>query len=103
MDYEVTEGKEVVIGGEPAKVYNLIWIPLFSVSTPNKEGDAFATVQFRLYREIDGRIEEAPLETMPPSLNVNLTQVLGGIEGGAGLYEAVKEALIGLGKAQGLI
>lgn len=105
MDYEVSEGKELVIPGSPDIEYNYVWIPVFNVLTPSKIDPAvLARVEFRKYRKLeDDSIEEAPLSEPPVFMDVTLSDVLGSIEGGTDLYEAVKAALINLGKAQGLI
>lgn len=103
-DYEVTDGREVVINGTPDTTYNYVWIPFFQVNTPSKvDPNVYASIQFRHYRIVDGNYEDAPLDKMPPPIQVNLTEVLGNIEGGTDLYAAVTSALVGLGKAYGVI
>jgi hypothetical protein len=103
-DISVSEGKELVIPGTDPIVYDKVVIQTLTfINEP--DGRIICNAQFRYYRILeDSTIEWSPISAGTPSLAVHdLRMVLGAIEGGTQLKDAVAEAIIGIAKMQGLI
>lgn len=103
-DILASPGREVIIPGSEPIVYDKLVIQTLTFNN-EPDGRIVCEAFFRYYRYLeDGSVEWSPLSQGTPSLVVaDLRQVLGAIEGGTELKEAVSAAIVGIAKAQGIV
>ena len=101
---DISVENPLVIAGTPDVVYDYVYISNLNIQTLPGE-KVSATVLFRYYRILEGgALDYAPLSLGEKMLQINdLNSILGAVEGGSGLKDAVEAAFIGLGKAMGVL
>lgn len=93
----------IVVQGTPDVTYDLVYVSDLQIHAIPGERIT-CSVSFRHYRLVDGKRDYAPFELGEKHVQIaDLNQVLGMVEGGSDLKDAVESAFISIGKGMGVI
>lgn len=93
----------IVVQGTQDVIYDLVYISDLQIHAIAGERIT-CSVSFRHYRLVDGKRDYAPFHLGERHVQIaDLNQVLGMVDGGSDLKDAVESAFIQIGKANGVI